>query len=137
MIEAAATQVRAEIQTKLSREMEQTMAKRVLNRRELRKVSDAAEQQDQQAEAETGTKKKKAKTPAEPKAKKPRKKKEPARMCARWGVFDAGMKQIAVFDYNQRAQADQKIADLVAKKNAVYFLQIVKEPMPEPAKAED
>ena len=46
------------------------------------------------------------------------------------------MKQIAVFDYNQRAAADQKIADLVAKKNATYFLQIIKEPMPEPSTEE-
>jgi len=112
------------------------MAKRVLNRRELRKAADAADQQAQPAEVEGEPKKKKTKAAGEPKVKKPRKKKEPARMCARWGVFDAGMKQIAVFDYNQRALADQKIADLVAKKNAVYFLQIVKEPMPEPAKAE-
>jgi hypothetical protein len=110
------------------------MAKRVLNRRELRKASDAAEQQEQQVDAEPGAKKKKVKAVGAPKVKKPRKKKEPTRMCARWGVFDAGMKQIAIFDYNQRALADQKIADLVAKKNAVYFLQIVKEPMPEPVK---
>ena len=47
------------------------------------------------------------------------------------------MKQVAVFDYNQRAAAEQKIADLTAKKqNAVYFLQIVKEAMPEPEPVE-
>jgi hypothetical protein len=113
------------------------MAKRVLNRRELRKAQDAADDRKADASAEPGVKKKpKAKAPGEAKPKKPRKKKEPVRMCARWGVFDAGMKQIAVFDYNQRALADQKIADLVAKKNTVYFLQIIKEPMPEPAAEE-
>lgn len=110
------------------------MARRILNRRELRKNSDQAEQQEKAAPAAQETtaapKKKKA---AAPKVKKPRKKKEPPRMCARWGVFDAGMRQVAVFDYNQRAEADQKVEDLKAKKNAVYFLQIVKEPMPEPA----
>jgi len=42
------------------------------------------------------------------------------------------MKQVALFDYNQRAAADQKVADLVAKKNGIFFLQMVKEPMPEP-----
>jgi len=114
------------------------MARRILNRRELRKNSDQAEQQaleaDSKVEAgasvEGATKKKAA---AAPKVKKPRKKKEPPRMCARWGVFDAAMKQVAIFDYNQRNEAEQKVADLKAKKNSVYFLQIVKEPMPEAA----
>lgn len=121
------------------------MARRILNRRELRKTADQAEQQDASAtppeDAVATPKKGKAKAKAKPKTttpkpKKPRKKKEPPRMCARWGVFDAGMRQVAIFNYNQRAEADQKIADLVAKKNAAYFLQIVKEPMPEPVEAE-
>jgi hypothetical protein len=74
----------------------------------------------------------KAKAPAT-KARKPRKPKAAPRMRARWGVFDASMKQVAIFDYNQRAAADQKVAELAAKKNGTFFLQIVKEPMPEPA----
>jgi hypothetical protein len=41
------------------------------------------------------------------------------------------MKQVAIFDYNQRAAADEKIADLIARKKGIHFLQIVKEPMPE------
>ena len=81
-------------------------------------------------------KKTRAKASAAPKAKKPRAKKAAPRLCARWGVFDAGMKQVAIFDYNQRAAADAKLADLVAKKKGIYFLQIVKEPMPEPAPGE-
>jgi hypothetical protein len=77
-----------------------------------------------------------AKAPTAPKVRKVRAKKVPPRMCARWGVFDGGMKQVAIFDYNQRAAADEKLADLLAKKKGVHFLQIVKEPMPEPAPAE-
>ena len=42
------------------------------------------------------------------------------------------MKQVAVFDYSQRGAADQKLADLNAKKAGGYFLQMVKEPMPTP-----
>ena len=57
-------------------------------------------------------------------------------MRARWGVFDGGMKQVAVFDYNQRAAADEKLADLLGRHKGPYFLQIVKEPMPEPAPVE-
>jgi hypothetical protein len=117
------------------------MAGRVLNRRELRKQSDAAEA-TAPANGESATvvaapaKKRKAKTPTVPKVRKPRKKKEPVRLRAHWGVFDAGMKRLALFDYNRRADADQKVADLKAKKNGVFFLQIVKEPMPEPVPAE-
>jgi hypothetical protein len=115
--------------------VEAIMAKRVLNRRELRKQGDEAERAKPKKEtsAEAPAKKgAKAEAGAPAKVKKVRKKKEPPRLCARWGVFDAGMKQIAVFDFNQKAAADQKIADLSAKKNARYFLQIVKEPMAEP-----
>ncbi len=109
------------------------MARRVLNRRELREAADAAEAKDSQVKETDEAPKKKAakKAPPAVKVKKTRKKKEPPRMCARWGVFDAAMKQVAIFAYNQKAEADQKVADLVAKKKAVYFLQMVKEPMAE------
>jgi hypothetical protein len=70
------------------------------------------------------------------KAHKPRKPKAVPRMRARWGVFDDSMKQVAIFDYNQRAAADEKAAELAAKKKGNYFLQIVKDPMPEPAPGE-
>ena len=73
----------------------------------------------------------KAKAPAA-KARKPRKPKVAPRMRARWGVFDSSMRQVAIFDYNQRAAADEKAAELAAKKNGTFFLQLVKEPMPEP-----
>jgi hypothetical protein len=45
------------------------------------------------------------------------------------------MRQVAVFDYNQRTAADDKLAELNARKKGAYFLQIVKEPMPEPVEA--
>jgi hypothetical protein len=57
-------------------------------------------------------------------------------MRARWGVFDGGMKQVAIFNYNQRAAADEKLANLQAKKRGLHFLQIVKDPMPEPVPVE-
>jgi hypothetical protein len=39
---------------------------------------------------------------AKPPAAKARKPKAAPRMRARWGVFDASMKQVAIFDFNQR-----------------------------------
>jgi hypothetical protein len=116
------------------------MAGRILNRRELRRQSDQAEQAEQASVAppdappgDSAPEAKKAKAPATAKARKPRKPKAPPRMRARWGVFDGSMKQVAVFDYNQRAAADEKLAALLAKGKGLHFLQIVKEPMPEPA----
>ena len=40
------------------------------------------------------------------------------------------MKEVALFDYNQRAAAEAKLAALLDKHKGVYFLQIVKQPMP-------
>jgi hypothetical protein len=117
------------------------MASRILNRRELRKQADQADQA-QPAVGETAPestpapKKRKTKAATTPKVRTPRAKKAPIRLRARWGVFDATMKQVAIFDYNQRAQADEKLADLREKKKTLYFMQIVKEPMPEPVVAE-
>ena len=143
------------------------MARRILNRRELRKQADDAEARESAQDSEAADeddevedtdeakgdedeepgadmedgdddeaprlakKPAKAKAPAA-KARKPRKPKAAPRMRARWGVFDSSMKQVAIFDYNQRAAADEKAAELAAKKNGTFFLQIVKEPMPEP-----
>ena len=117
------------------------MAKRVLNRRQLRDDADAAARAETtttaaEATADGAPVKKKAaprkKAAAGPRPKRVAKKKDPVRMRARWAVFDGGMKQIAVFDYSNRDAADQKLADMNAKKSGGYFLQLVKEPMPAP-----
>jgi hypothetical protein len=113
------------------------MAGRILNRRELRRQADQAEgavPETPDAEA-PAPKKAKAKAAAAPKVKKPRKQKAPVRLCARWGVFDGSMKQVAIFNYNQRTAADARLAELLARNKGLYFLQIVKEPMPEPTPA--
>ncbi len=117
------------------------MAGGILNQRASREQVDQVKQSealvsDTARVAVPPKKQPKAKTPAAPKLKKARANKAPLRMRARWGVFDAGMKQVAIFDYNQRAAADVKLADLLARKKGIHFMQIVKEPMPEPAPVE-
>ncbi len=116
------------------------MAGRILNRRALREQADPVESEavapNTVLVAVPPKKLRKARAPAAPKVKKTRAKKAPPRLRARWGVFDSGMKQVAIFDYNQRAAADEKLADLLARKKGIHFLQIVKEPMPEPAPTE-
>ncbi len=94
---------------------------------------DGDEDDDEKPKSKKAKAKPKAKAKAEPKPRKPRKPKAAPRMRARWGVFDASMKQLAIFDWNQRADADAKVVELAAKKNGTFFVQIVKEPMAEAA----
>jgi hypothetical protein len=117
------------------------MTGRILNRRMLREQADQAELLEPAAAdlaVTVASPKKRSKGSATPvvKVKRPRKLKAPSRLRARWGVFDAGMKQVAIFDYSQRAAADEKLADLLAKKKGSHFLQIVKDAMPESAAVE-
>jgi hypothetical protein len=115
------------------------MTGRILNRRELRQQPQEADQAvvvaPDAAPAAGPATKRRAKAPAAPRARKPRKPKQAPRLRVRWAVFDGSMKQVAIFDYNQRTAADDKLAELNTKKKGAYFLQIVKEPMPEPAEA--
>jgi hypothetical protein len=111
------------------------MAGRILNRRELRKQSDQAEKAEAgiadptSLDAPTNAAARR-KAVAAPKAKKPRKAKASPRMRALWCIYDGGMKEVALFDYNQRAAAEEKLAVLLGKHKGVYFLQLVKQPMP-------
>ncbi|HTK75424.1 MAG TPA: hypothetical protein VL371_09215 [Gemmataceae bacterium] len=110
------------------------MATRTLNRRRLRDQVDAAGPAAEAVTVADTPHREKAppKVAKAPRVRKPRAKKAAPRMFARWGVFDQAMKQVAIFDYNQRSAADEKLADLNAKKKPGHFLQIVKEPMAEP-----
>ncbi len=113
------------------------MAGRTLNRRELRKQADRAEPSETVGADPRPTWPRRATRQGQGAGDAAReetaRKKLPPRLRARWGVFDSGMKQVAVFDYNQRAAAEEKLANLAARKKGAHFLQIVKEPMPEPA----
>jgi hypothetical protein len=109
------------------------MVGRIRNRRELRKQADQAEQAggDANLPAAPDGGNVKAGAPRAARAKRARPKKAPPRLRARWGIFDGGMKQVAIFDYNHRAAADEKLASLLARNEGAHYLQIVKEPIPE------
>jgi hypothetical protein len=117
------------------------MAGRILNRRELREQNDQAEQAEEGADIAAtltltvGVVKRKSGAAA--KVRKPRKPKKPPRMRALWCIYDGGMKEVALFDYNQRSAAEEKLAAMLDKKKGAFFLQIVKQPMlaAEPAAA--
>jgi hypothetical protein len=108
------------------------MAKRIQNRRALRVPETDGAPVEAGSESEvapvaTKRKRKASTTPA--KARKPRAKKPPSRICAHWCIFDNSMKQIALFDYNQHSSAVERLATIQATRKGAYWMQIVKLPM--------
>jgi len=98
------------------------MARKVVNRKELRAEAEAAEA----AEKATGTKKKAAKKKT---VKRTRKKKAPVEVQMKlfWGVFNQTMKRVALYEYTQRKQAQKKADELSASSKSPHFVQKVKE----------
>ncbi len=118
------------------------MAKRTQNRRELRDMAEAAEKLEKAAgsEAGSGEKVKKAKEPKKKAAAKPKRAKAKVIVRKRmlWGVFSSSMKEEGRFAYADREGAEAKATDLAARHKRTYFVQPIKEPLPdkvaEPAK---
>jgi hypothetical protein len=92
------------------------MARKVVNRKELREEAEAAER--------LGTKKKaaKKKTTRKSRAKTPKE----VRLKAFWGVFSQSLTPVAMFEYAQRKEADKKAKDLSESKKSPHFVQMVK-----------
>jgi len=82
------------------------------------------------AAKKTATKKKEAKkAEKKPKAKRASRKKVVAevRLKAFWGVFNQSLKRVALYEYNQRRQADKRAEELTEKSSSPHFVQLVKE----------
>ena len=98
------------------------MARKTVSHKELRREVEAAER----AEADkpkTAKKKAAGETKRKSRAKTPKE----VRLKAFWGVFNQSMKRVAVFEYNQRKQADQKATELTTNQKTPHFVQLVKE----------
>jgi hypothetical protein len=95
------------------------MARKILNRKELRQESDAAER----AEATTPKAPKKAPVKRKSRAKVAKE----VRLKAFWGVFNQSLRRISVFEYTQRKEADKKAAELTESQKSPHFVQLVKE----------
>jgi len=98
------------------------MARKVLNRKELREEGEAAERQE--TEKKTAAKK----TAKKKTVRKSRKKvvKE-VRLKAFWGVFNQSLRRVALFEYSQRDQANKKAEALSQSAKTPHFVQLVKE----------
>ena len=53
------------------------------------------------------------------------------RLKAFWGVFNQSLKRVALFEHNERKEADKKAKDLTASGKSPHFVQPVKEPVQE------
>jgi hypothetical protein len=108
-----------------------------------------AQKADKSKAGQSADKKKKASTvkkaaPAKKVAeKKPAEKKPPAkrksrarstkdiRLKAYWGVFNQSLKRVALFEHNERKEADKKAKELTASGKSPHFVQPVKEAVQE------
>ncbi len=102
------------------------MARKVLNRKELREAADAA------AKLEPAPTKRKA---ARKKATRKSTKRvvttadDTPRLKAFWGVFNQSLKRVAMFEYAQREAAEKKAAEMSVSQKTPHFIRIVKEPV--------
>ena len=104
------------------------MARKVLNRKELRQASEAAERGQTDAskgEGEATTKKAPVKRKTRAKVVKE------VRLKAFWGVFNQSLKRVALFEYSERGKADKKAAEMTASQKTPHFVQQVKEAITE------
>jgi hypothetical protein len=104
------------------------MARKVVNRKELREEVEAAER----AGIETVAPKKKTAARAPVKRKSRAKDPVDVRMRVFWGVFNQAMKPVAMFDHNQKKAAEKKAAALSQTGKTPHFVQKVKQVIDEP-----
>jgi len=136
------------------------MARRILNRKDLRADYEAAERrkqeddevEDEEEESDESEEESEAEEEGdeseEEEEEAPKKKKKPAakeakpkrsraakvvRMKVIWGVFNNSNQCVAKFEYPKRKEAEEHAAKLSAAKNPPqpFFIQPVKEPMEE------
>ncbi len=71
----------------------------------------------------------KEKKPAEPKKKAPKRSRaaKEVRLKAFWGVFNQSLRRVALYEFNERKQADKKAAELTKSGKSPHFVQPVKE----------
>ena len=96
------------------------MARKIVNRKELRRAEEAAASAGAAAK---GTEEKKAAPKRKTRSKTPKE----IRLKAFWGVFNQSLKRVAMYEYSERKQADKKAQELTASQKTPHFVQPVKE----------
>jgi len=114
------------------------MARKILNRKELRAAGEAAEAAEAADDADDtddgddgeGTPKKKAKkaAPKRATARKSRAKTaKEVRRKAFWGIFNQTGKRVHLFEYSERKQADKKAGEMTVSQKTPHYVAIVKD----------
>ena len=106
------------------------MVRKTKSRLQLRKDAEAVESQ------ETTKKVAKKKATRKKATKRAKSVKTPDRKRLVWVIFSGSMKEEARFPYDQRAAAETKLEQLLAKGKRLYFMQPVKETITAPVAAE-
>jgi hypothetical protein len=109
------------------------MARKTVNRKALREEVEAASKAAAAAPAPPAAEAAEAKG-AKKKPAKRKSRKEPVEVRTKlfWGVFNQSMKRVALFEYNQKGEADKKALALTQAGKQPHFVQKVKEPIQEP-----
>jgi hypothetical protein len=102
------------------------MARKIVNRKELRAEAEAAEKLGETKKKKAPAKKKKA-----AKSRSRAKAAAQVRMKLFWGVFNQSLKRVALYEFNQRKQAEKKAEDLSKSGKSPHFVQRVKEAIEE------
>jgi hypothetical protein len=100
------------------------MARRTLNRRELRAEAEAAEAMG----ITNGPRPRAASKPRAEPALRPKPAAGP-RMRVVWAVCDVGGRTVKTFDYTCKAEAEAFMAQLKAKGKGTHFVRSLKEPI--------
>ncbi len=56
----------------------------------------------------------------------PRRPRKTVRMKAHWGVYSESLKEVALYDYSKREEAERRAAELSQSKRVPHFVQMVK-----------
>lgn len=99
------------------------MARKVVSRRDKRAEAEAAEA----AEAAEPVKKKKKATKRKSRSKAAKE----VRLKAFWGVFNQSLRRVALYEFNQKKEAEKKAKELSASGKSPHFVQPVKEAIEE------
>ena len=108
----------------LQHKIEILMARRTLNRRELRAEAEAAEAMGISSEPAS---KRAPRTPSTPSL-RPKPAATP-RMRVVWAVCDVGGRTVATFDYPCKAEAEALVAKLKSQGKGTHFVRSIKEPI--------
>ena len=103
------------------------MARKVLNRKELRAQAESADL------TSGGVKKKvaKKKKTTTKRSSRTKKQEKVVRMKMFWGVFNQSLKRVALYEFSQKKQAEKKATQLTASQKTPHFIQRVKEAVKE------